>query len=91
MHQFSGTSYGNINFSNGVSGSHFNHRYGVPLVGNGPGVGSLMGPSRRTSSVEIGMNGASKISTNGVTTGLRNGRPQFYIVGRTVNSEPTKK
>lgn len=79
IHQLSGTNFGNINLSGGVGGSHFNHRFGVPLVGNG----ALINPSRRTSSVEL--------STNGSATGLRNGRPQFYIVGRTVNSEPPKK
>lgn len=83
MHQLSGTNYGNINFPGGVGGSHFNHRFGVPFVGNGALINP---PSRRTSSVELG--------TNGSATGLRNGRPprpQFYIVGRTVNSEPAKK
>ena len=79
IHQLSGQNYGNIGFSSAVGGNHFNHRYGVPFVGNKP----LITPSRRTSSVEL--------STNGSPTGLRNGRPQFYIVGRTVNSEPSKK
>ena len=79
MNQFSATNYGNKTFSCGVGGSHFNHRLGVPLFGSG----AVINSSRRTSSVEVGSNGSS--------TGLRNGRPQFYIVGRTVNSEPTKK
>lgn len=75
MHQFSGANYGNLSFSN----NHFSHKYGVPLVGNK----ALITPSRRTSNVEL--------NTNGSATGLRNGRPQFYIVGRTVNSEKTTK
>lgn len=79
MQQLSGQNYGNIGYSSGVGGNHFSHRYGVPLVGNK----ALITPSRRTSSVEL--------STNGSATGIRNGRPQFYIVGRTVNSEPSKK
>jgi len=75
LHQFSGTNYGNLSFS----GNQISHKYGVPLVGNK----ALITPSRRTSSVELNGNGSA--------TGLRNGRPQFYIVGRTVNSEKSTK
>ena len=82
MHQMPGSNYGNIGFAGGggVNGNHFNHRYGVPMVGNK----SIITPARRTSSVELNGNGST-------ATGMRNGRPQFYIVGRTVNSEPPKK
>lgn len=79
LNQLPGTNYGNNGFSSGVTGTHFNHRYGVPLVGSK----ALIAPTRRMSSVEV--------NSAGSATGTRNGRPQFYIVGRTVNSELPRK